>query len=74
MINWREGKGGFVGGAKRLIKGVFQYSYTITSVVVGIGDVINPRIKSLTLQRSITSLTIKRRVNSITPDRDITIN
>lgn len=31
MINWREGKAGFVGNAKRLIKGVFQHSFTVTS-------------------------------------------
>jgi len=31
MINWRNGKGGFVGGLKTLIKGVFQYAHSITS-------------------------------------------
>jgi len=31
MINWRNGKGGFVGGLKRLIKGVFQFAHTINS-------------------------------------------
>jgi len=34
MINWREGKAGFVGGSKRLIKGVFSYVYTVTSVSI----------------------------------------
>jgi hypothetical protein len=32
MINWRGGKGGFVGGIKTLIKGVFQFAYSKTSV------------------------------------------
>lgn len=36
MINWRNGKGGFVGAQKRLIKGVFQYSHTITTETVTI--------------------------------------
>lgn len=31
MINWREGKAGFVGASKRLIKGVFQFAHTLTS-------------------------------------------
>ena len=34
MINWREGKNGFVGGSKRLIRGVLSYGYTETSVTV----------------------------------------
>lgn len=34
MIIWRNGKGGFVGGLKRLIKGVFDPSHSITSATV----------------------------------------
>lgn len=30
-MNWRNGKGGFVGGLKYIIKGVFQYAHSITS-------------------------------------------
>lgn len=33
MINWREGKAGFVGGSKRLIKGIFRYAYSVTSAI-----------------------------------------
>ena len=33
MIKWREGKAGFVGGSKRLIKGFFNYVYTVTSAI-----------------------------------------
>ena len=47
MINWRDGKAGFVGASKRLIRGVFQYSYTVTTETVvtqgpgfGVGSVI----------------------------------
>lgn len=32
MINWRNGKGGLVGGLKYIIKGVFQFAHSITSV------------------------------------------
>jgi hypothetical protein len=32
MMNWRSGKGGFVGGLKYLIKGVFQFAHSLTSV------------------------------------------
>ena len=34
MINWREGKAGFVGASKRLIKGFFNLSYTLTSIAL----------------------------------------
>ena len=34
MINWRNGKGGFVGGLKTAIKGFFQYAHSITSETV----------------------------------------
>jgi len=36
MINWRNGKGGFVGGLKHSIKGFFQYAHSVTteSVVI----------------------------------------
>jgi phage-related protein len=32
MISWRNGKGGFVGGLKTAIRGVFQYAHSITSL------------------------------------------
>jgi hypothetical protein len=34
MINWRNGKAGFVGGLKYAIKGFFQYTHSITSTTV----------------------------------------
>jgi len=34
MINWRRGKAGFVGASKRLIKGFFDFKYTLTSTNV----------------------------------------
>jgi len=34
MINWRNGKGGFVGGLKNIIGGVFRYSHSITTETV----------------------------------------
>lgn len=34
MINWRNGKGGFNGGAKILIKGFFQFVHSITSAAI----------------------------------------
>lgn len=30
-MNWRNGKAGFVGGLKYIIKGVFQFAHSITS-------------------------------------------
>jgi len=34
MIRWRSGVAGFVGRSKRIIKGVFQAYYSVTSVTV----------------------------------------
>ena len=34
MIKWRDGKAGFVGASKRLIKGFFSYSYSVTTAAV----------------------------------------
>jgi len=34
MIKWRSGLAGFAGNSKRLIKGVFSYVYTVTSVSI----------------------------------------
>lgn len=34
MIFWRDGKAGFVGAAKRLIKGVFSFQHSVTSADV----------------------------------------
>jgi len=48
MINWREGKAGFVGGSKRLIKGVFSYVYTVTSAFVVIPDIVDGVVSSMT--------------------------
>ena len=31
MINWRNGKAGFVGASKYIIKGLFQYAHSVTS-------------------------------------------
>ena len=31
MINWRNGKGGFVGGLKNIIRGVFRFAHAINS-------------------------------------------
>lgn len=49
MINWRNGKGGFVGGLKTAIKGVFQYAHSITSsipVTPGLNTGVLSRISS----------------------------
>jgi hypothetical protein len=37
MINWRNGKAGFVGGLKYLIKGFFSYQHSVTSADVAAG-------------------------------------
>lgn len=34
MIFWKDNKAGFVGGSKRLIKGVFQYIHSVTTGTV----------------------------------------
>jgi len=39
MINWRIGKAGFVGASKYLIKGFFNYAYSVTSA-----EVITPSV------------------------------
>ena len=33
MIIWREGKAGFVGGAKTFIRGVFNFQYAVNVAV-----------------------------------------
>ncbi len=33
MISWRDGKAGFVGASKYLIKGLFSYRHSVTSEV-----------------------------------------
>lgn len=55
MINWRSGLAGFNGATKRLIKGVFGLSYTITSetvvpdkIVVSVLSIINPKVVGVT--------------------------
>ena len=48
MINWREGKAGFVGGSKRLIKGVFNFAYSGTSAIVLPPVIIAGIISSMT--------------------------
>lgn len=48
MINWREGKAGFVGGSKRLIKGFFNYAYTVTTAFVIAPDIVDGIVSSMT--------------------------
>jgi hypothetical protein len=48
MIIWREGKAGFVGGSKRLIKGVFSYIYTAAGATALVPDIIEGIISSMT--------------------------
>ena len=38
MLNWRNGKGGFVGGFKNIIRGVFKYNHSITSETIATPD------------------------------------
>ena len=45
MIKWREGKAGFSGASKRLIKGVFDYVYTVTTEPILI--VVSPNVISI---------------------------
>lgn len=47
MINWRNGKGGFVGGLKHLIKSVFQYAHTITTATIIIREPASFAVQSL---------------------------
>ena len=48
MINWREGKAGFVGNSKRLIKGFFNYAYTVTTANIDIPEIVDGIISSMT--------------------------
>lgn len=48
MIKWREGKAGFVGNSKRLIKGAFDYVYTVTTAFVITPDIIDGIISPMT--------------------------
>ena len=34
MINWRKGLGGFVGGYRTAIKGVFEFAHSITTAPI----------------------------------------
>jgi len=48
VINWRKGLGGFAGGSKTLIKGVFSYVYTVTSAFVLIPDITDGIVSTMT--------------------------
>ena len=49
MIKWREGKAGFVGGSKRLIKGAINFVYTVTSDIVAIPEIVDGVVSSMSL-------------------------
>lgn len=70
MIVWRSGLGGFVGASKRLIKGFFNYAYTVTTEsVVVIPDPIpsgNKRSLGFTNTNRGISSSGKNRVLSVT--------
>jgi len=34
MINWRRGKAGFVGASKRLIKGFFDFRFSLSTAII----------------------------------------
>ena len=48
MIKWREGKAGFVGGSKRLIKGFFSAVYTVTTAFADTPEIIDGILSSMT--------------------------
>lgn len=64
MMNWRDGKGGFVGGLKYLIKGVFQFAHSLTSVapvgptpdcfVAFVGTITDPTLDKVAFIGTIT--------------------
>ena len=58
MINWRDGKAGFVGGLKRIIKGVFDPVYSVTSATA-----IDPEL----------SMSTRNRINMPPDDRSLTM-
>lgn len=69
MIRWRDGKAGFVGATKRLIKGFFDSSFTLTSETV----VPEPEIKyPSSPQRSVTFSGQNRNVIFKSKNRSIT--
>lgn len=48
MIKWREGKAGFIGNSKRLIKGFFNSVYTVTTAFVITPDIVDGVVSSMT--------------------------
>lgn len=67
MINWRDGKAGFVGGLKYFIKGVFQFTHNVRSIVVvdKPTDLDGLVVKSLTPKLSVTSIRETLTVKSV---------
>jgi len=48
LINWRDGKAGFVGSSKRLIKGAVNLVYTATSAIVAIPEIVDGVLSTMT--------------------------
>ena len=72
MINWREGKAGFVGAAKQFIKGFFNYSYTVTSADIETEPSI---IIEISEENRIINISAENRIIEISEeDRIIVIN
>lgn len=47
MINWRDGKAGFVGAAKHWIKGFFRYAYSETTESIASPDAYHSLISPI---------------------------
>lgn len=65
MINWRDGKGGLVGGLKHFIKGVFRFSHSVTSATA-----VTPEV-SATRKYAIDFPPEDRRIEFAFEDRGI---
>ena len=64
MINMRDGRGGFVGGFKTLIRGAFSFQYSKTSANAP-GDIIGWRGGANTYSGSPSAILITGKQNKI---------
>ncbi len=74
MINWRDGKGGFVGASKRFIKGFFSYSYAVTTESVEITTPGKRIITESGRDKSISISSTTRVIDISQNSKTITVN
>lgn len=64
MINMRDGRGGFVGGFKTLVRGAFSFQYSKTSATISV-NVRGNRLVVLGVENRLVSNSTEERLIKI---------